>query len=44
MIYAAGKKQNVLGFPPPGAKYMQYMSTSTEMLGFPVDLGGKNKL
>lgn len=44
MIYAAGKKQNVLGFPPPGAKYMQYMSTSTEILGFSEDLGGKNRL
>lgn len=44
MIYAAGKKQNVLGFPQPGAKCMQYMSISTEILGFPEDLGGKNKL
>lgn len=41
MIYAPGKKQNVLVFPPPGAKCMQYMSTSTEILGSPENLGIK---
>lgn len=42
MIYAAGKKQNVLFFSPPGVKCVQYMSTSAEILVFPADLGDKN--
>jgi len=43
MIYAAEKKQNVLVFPTPGAKCMQYMNTSAEILGFAEDLGRKKQ-